>query len=318
MSRYLKIKNSLNGELKFASEKKKYSFKKIELENVQESIPSFINKKSDAITEKVSKFYNKIKFPNYDEIENYSTIYDKGMSNQFSRQLNTELGWNIRLLELGCGTGQLSLFLARGEREVHGVDISHGSLGLAEKFRYKHNLENIYFLHMDVFNMPYKNNIFDVIISNGVLHHTKNAKEAFKCLVNKTKPGGYLFIGLYHKYGRFITKIKQHVARIIGEKILIFDHHARKLETKKKKESWIRDQFFNPHETSHEPLEVLSWFDENNVDFINLLPHFSEYNKPLLEKRDRNNISWFNDFIKIFDPNQIVEGGFFIMIGKKL
>ena len=47
------------------------------------------------------------------------------------------------------------------------------------------------------------------LISNGVLHHTKDAEEAFKCLVKVLKSGGITVVGLYHKYGRKIIIIKK-------------------------------------------------------------------------------------------------------------
>ena len=34
---------------------------------------------------------------------------------------------------------------------------------------------------------------------------------------------GYLVIGLYHKYGRTMTRVKQKLASLLGEKIIFFD-----------------------------------------------------------------------------------------------
>ena len=64
------------------------------------------------------------------------------------------------VLDIGCGTGQLSLFLARGNREVYGVDISNGSLLTGEKFRSENNIDNAYFMKMDVFDLKFKKNLF--------------------------------------------------------------------------------------------------------------------------------------------------------------
>ena len=41
---------------------------------------------------------------------------------------------------------------------------------------------------------------------------------AFKKLVEVTKPGGLIVIGLYHKYGRFFTRVKQKAAKLLGKK----------------------------------------------------------------------------------------------------
>ena len=90
-------------------------------------------------------FYDEIKFPNYDDFEDYASLYEKGIRNLFSRRLDYEIDNNSRILELGCGTGQLSLFLARGRREVYGVDISNGSLLLGEKFRRDNKINKVFY-----------------------------------------------------------------------------------------------------------------------------------------------------------------------------
>ena len=35
------------------------------------------------------------------------------------------------------------------------------------------------------------------------MHHTDNPYEAFRCLIPNLKKGGYIFVGLYNKFGRF-------------------------------------------------------------------------------------------------------------------
>ncbi len=50
---------------------------------------------------------------------------------------------------------------------------------------------------------------------------------------------------------------------------------------KKKKKAWIRDQYLHPVESLHTIDEVLKWFEENNIEFINSIPSsdFDESNK---------------------------------------
>ena len=47
---------------------------------------------------------------------------------------------------------------------------------------------------MNIFNLFFEKNSFDVIISNGVLHHTYDPKLAFSELVKVLKPGGIIII----------------------------------------------------------------------------------------------------------------------------
>ena len=172
-------------------------------------------------------------------------------------------------------------------------------------------------MKMDVFDLKFKPNTFDAIVSNGVLHHTKNAEESFRCLVNVAKPGGLIVIGLYHRYGRIFTKLKQKIAKIIGEKIFYFDRTSRRIKGKEKRSAWIKDQFMNPNETSHTPNEVMGWFDDNNVEFLNLIPHYSIENSKLFTRNKKPKISFFDNLLMSIKSSQIKEGGFFIIVGRK-
>ncbi len=315
MNRFKFIEDSFNESIIFNEED--ITMDQVKLNYIDDGIPNFIVNDLDPLTGKMSDFYDEVQFPNYDDCEDYASLYDKGVNNLFTKKLDNEIGYGTKILELGCGTGQLSLFLSRANREIFAVDISNSSLKLGENFRRRHEIDNAYFMKMDVFDLKFNKNTFDYTLSNGVLHHTKNAEEAFKCLVEVTKPGGILVIGLYHKYGRFLTRVKQKLAKILGDKISYFDKTSRKMRSKAKKKAWIKDQFMNPHETLHTPNETLKWFEENNVEFLNLIPHFDIQNQNLFKKNENPKINFLDDLLMAFNTVQIREGGFFVMIGRK-
>ena len=156
--------------------------------------------------------------------------------------------------------------------------------------------------------MKFKRNItFDSVVTNET-HHTKDAEEAFKCLVKVLKPGGVIVVGLYHKYGRTVTRIKQNLAKIIhGSKIFYFDKTSRNIKSKDKRKAWVQDQFMNPHETLHTPNEVLNWFEESNVEFHNLIPYYSIHKNKLLRKNKKPSISIIDDLLLSVNPVQIKE-----------
>ena len=314
LERYQSINSSFLGDLKCNQKSISLDTKNINL--IDGKIPNFIDKDLDQLTQKMSSFYNDVKFPNYSDFEDYASLYDKGTANPFTRKIDDELNYGSKVLELGCGTGQLSLFLARGNREIFGVDISNGSLLLGENFRRENQINNVYFMKMDVFDLIFKKNTFDFTISNGVLHHTKDARKAFKCLVDVTKPGGLIAIGLYHKYGRLFTRFKQKIAKIIGKNVFLLDKTSRKIKAKDKRNAWVVDQFLNPHETLHTPQETFEWFREENVEFINLIPH-CDNNLPIFEKQEKPKLSTINEILMMFNRRQIQEGGFFVIIGRK-
>jgi len=315
LNRFKSLEDYFNESIIFTEED--ILMDQIKINYIDDGIPIFIVNDLDPLTDKMSAFYNDVQFPNYDDCEDYASLFDKGINNPFTKKLDEEIGYGTRILELGCGTGQLSLFLSRSNRDIFAVDLSNSSLKLGEDFRKKHQIDNTFFMKMDVFDLRFKPNIFDFTISNGVLHHTKNAEEAFKCLVEVTKPGGILVIGLYHKYGRLFTRFKQKLAKLIGNNIAFFDSTSRKIKSKDKRRAWVKDQFLNPHETLHTPNEIFRWFESNNVEFLNLIPHYDLQKNSLFKKNEKPDINLLDDFMMAFDSRQIQEGGFFVIIGRK-
>ena len=147
----------------------------------------------------------------------------KNLQNQFSQKLDDEIPFQSNILEAGCGTGQLSIALSRYGRKIHSIDLSKGSLIEAKNFCEKNSIKNVNLYRMNIFNLYFPKNYFDVIISNGVLHHTHNPKLAFNKLLECLKPNGKIIIGLYHKHGRIIQNIRQFLIRLFGEKLKFID-----------------------------------------------------------------------------------------------
>ena len=55
----------------------------------------------------------------------------------------------------------------------------------------------------------FKDKVFDIVFCSGVLHHTKNPYGGFEIISKYVKKEGYIIIGLYNKFGRLRTKIRQ-------------------------------------------------------------------------------------------------------------
>ena len=154
------------------------------------------------VTDIVQEFYEKTPFPNYDDIDNTRALLEKGRAGRFARLLNEQIPFGASVLEVGCGTGQLTSFLAIANRAVLGIDVCWNSLTLAEHFKQEQGITRATFAQMNLFRPALKDNFFDVVISNGVLHHTGDCRAAFKRIGKLVKPGGHLIVGLYHWYGR--------------------------------------------------------------------------------------------------------------------
>ena len=292
--------------------------------DVTNGIPDFFKDDSEKLSAIQSKFYNEVKFPNYDEIDDFGALLNKSQRSTFFKKLDEEIEMHAKILEVGCGTGQLSLFLSRYQRHIFSIDLSTGSLELGENFRKKNNIENLFFLRMSLFNLFFKKEFFDVIISNGVLHHTANPKLAFIELTKYLKKDGYIIIGLYHKYGRIFTKIRQFIIKVFGDSFKFLDKKTLDENySKEKRFAWFMDQYKNPKESTHTFAEVSGWFRSANIEFISSIPFSfvenSLLNKKIFEKNINNSKlkMLLSEIIQCFSPQQIKEGGFFIMVGRK-
>ena len=230
--------------------------------NFFEKIPDLFLEDGNSLTEVQSDFYNDVKFPNYDDVEDFGSLLDKLRQNNFVKKLDDEIPMGSNILEAGCGTGQLGIALSRYARQVYSIDLSKGSLVEAKKFINSNDIRSVHLFRMNIFKLFFEKNSFDIIISNGVLHHTYNPKLAFSNLVEVLKPGGIIVIGLYHKYGRIVQKIRQNLIKIFGDNFKFLDKRFREKISDKKKYAWFLDQYKNPSETTHTYLEVSNWFNE--------------------------------------------------------
>lgn len=283
-------------------------------------IPDLFLEDGNSLTKIQSDFYNDVKFPNYDDVEDFGSLLDKSRRSIFVKKLDDEIPMGSNILEAGCGTGQMSIVLSRYARQIYGIDLSKGSLIEAKQFINSNDIKSVHLFRMNIFKLFFEENTFDVIISNGVLHHTYNPKLAFSKLVRVLKPGGIIVIGLYHRYGRIIQKIRQSLIKNFGDSFKFLDKRFREKISDKKKYAWFLDQYKNPSETTHTYLEVLNWFKVENIEFLSSIPFdFNPENKLFQKREAKNRFEIFlNEISLAFNLRQISEGGFFVMIGKKL
>ena len=266
-----------------------------------------------------STFYNDVKFPNYDNIDDFGTLLDKAKKSIFAKKLDEEIPFKTKILEAGCGTGQLSISISRYMREIYAIDISEGSLIEAKKFVKQNQIKSVNLIKMNIFNLFFENEFFDVIISNGVLHHTHDPELAFKKLCEKLKKNGYIIIGLYHKYGRLVQKFRQFLIRIFGDNLKFLDPRFKENISKEKKHAWFLDQYKNPSEKVFTLSEILNWFTKNKIEYISSIPFDFSVNDRLFKKKIINKSElFFSEILLAFNLRQIYEGGFFVTIGRKL
>ena len=108
-------------------------------------------------------------FPNYNDFDTVSSFIKQSNAGIFTRLLREQIPINSAILEVGCGTAQLSNYLAATTMSrVYAADMAHASLRIGYDFAKRNGIEGINFLQMNLFKPALKAESMDIVISNGV------------------------------------------------------------------------------------------------------------------------------------------------------
>lgn len=271
----------------------------------------------------VRGFYENCSFPGYEQFDTPHDLVERSRKGVYASLLDEQLPLGIRVLDAGCGTGQLAIFLSLMNRTVVGADFSSGSLAKGNAFRRKFNLAKVSFVQMDLFAPALATESFDYIFCNGVLHHTADAVGAFRQLCRLLKPGGGIAIGLYNTYGRLLLDARRMAFNASGDRLHWLDFYMRqKTLGPEKKQIWFTDQYRNPHEDTFTVDDVLAWFAANGIEYVNSIPKIRVAERfgtgdDLFEPRTPG-ARWERILSQLrWIMTQGREGGFFITFGRK-
>ena len=106
-----------------------------------------------------------------------------------------------KVLDLGCGSGWLSVYLSREGFKVTGIDVAQHALELGRQWAEMENLE-IKFDAGDLGDLPYPDNSFDAVVANSIIEHLplSIALVAMTRLKSLLVKGG-TFVGCFDKVG---------------------------------------------------------------------------------------------------------------------
>jgi len=243
--------------------------------------------KIDKVTQKVYDFYQECQFNEADDGHQDSIKIEKLslVTHQLPR-LTTNFIESLKepkIIEAGCGVGWLSISLAKKypKANVIGIDYSDRAILMANRTlkanrtAYSSNM-NVSFIKKNLLLADeLKFDAADVVISIGVLHHTSDFKLALLNCAKLLRPGGILFVSLYHKFRRlpFLEYFERLKAKGINENELrnIYFSLDRRSDDPSRMESWFRDQVLHPHESQHtvaETCEILDSLMQHNFNSI--------------------------------------------------
>jgi 2-polyprenyl-3-methyl-5-hydroxy-6-metoxy-1,4-benzoquinol methylase len=102
------------------------------------------------------------------------------MEQVMSHYLQSSKIENIKILDIGCGTGKIINYFNKNSNQVYAVDVYN---------QIDKNIIIENFTQVSSANLPFEDGFFDIIISNHVVEHIKDQKthmdEIYRCLNNK-------------------------------------------------------------------------------------------------------------------------------------
>jgi len=106
---------------------------------------------------------------------------------------------NMTVLDVGCGNGMFSMFLAHKNCIVYGIDISRKAIKLARsrtkrRLSYLSRKGRIHFQVQDAKQLPYRNNFFDRITCISTIEHIRQDAKVMPECSRVLKPGGKMVL----------------------------------------------------------------------------------------------------------------------------
>ncbi len=230
---------------------------------------------TDALRRKTRQHYDRFQF-GFDQEEILQEKFDNRLMGEAIREIAQP---GALVVDVGCGACRVARLGRRHtQADTLSVDLSLNSL------RYARAMDPGPLVAGDNMHLPIASGSADLIISNGVIHHTPDSRLSFHELARILKPGGTLVVSVYDRDGWYYwvwhypgAGIRA-LRRLIGDAgikytifpffhigvLVLLSLHTRRFFRLPIETSWnlFHDQFTTPQCEFHTFDEVAAWGKE--------------------------------------------------------
>jgi ubiquinone/menaquinone biosynthesis C-methylase UbiE len=185
-----------------------------------------------------------------------------------------------KVIDVGCGPGRGTMFLVQEGMDTFAVDLSVESIALAKKRAPASN-----FVCASNLDLPFRSGFFDAVVSDGVIHHTPDARKSFSENARLVADGGYLYVGVYRRkryyyylYTYLGPTIRWLERQLWGRALLsvtIFPIYylvhlikSRGQRTWNGTKNFFYDYIITPQATFHTKEEICRWATDEGLELV--------------------------------------------------
>ncbi len=228
--------------------------------------------------------------------ENPSTHFSNKGKREFKLwQKNLDFVWNslmhfppkmfegCSLIDFGAGTGENTVHYANWGANCTLIDNNKDSLKVARKVfkKYSKNFNKHRFNCSSIFNYKSKKK-YDIVVSQGAIHHTDNKEKAFKKIIKFLKPNGYLIFALSNPSGGFQNNLQRLLVYKfaknwneminVAEELFREDISRSQKYSKRTRKEIIFDRYVVPKQDDPSIRELFQWFKKSKIKFYSSYP----------------------------------------------
>jgi 2-polyprenyl-3-methyl-5-hydroxy-6-metoxy-1,4-benzoquinol methylase len=213
--------------------------------------------------------------------------YQQSQFNLFFHKLKfpPELFRGKKVIDFGCGTGEMDIVLANWGANVEGFDFNDISVARANELKEHFGLASqTAFSVGDIDTYAYQPGVYDIAASFGVIAHVPDQKNMFLRMAEASRKGGFVILGYIEDSG--LIQRLMHRAIVLANsdksdaeifriaKVCFSEHIERSVKYGgRSADSVINDYLVNPHYIGISTQKLLSWAAHFDLEFYSGWPN---------------------------------------------
>ncbi len=220
-----------------------------------------------------------------------------------------------KLIEFGSGTGEHSLFFQKWGAQGTYVEINNKAINRMVSLFDHFGIERDHYRTIQRSIFDFESDCkYELVVTNGVLHHLEQKEQAFGTIASCLAPGGFLVLGIANSAGFFQRNLQRLIVRRLAgadetrtEQVAeqLFKEHLDRAQKygRRSRKSIIYDTYCNPKIDTMSVTEVLELFHQHDLELYSawppLLPAIlgDSANRPSPDLRNYPNLTSLSELV---------------------